>query len=120
MKSKQIEHINEALLVLRHFIDLSARLLPFLDELQRKHKPTISEIVDKKKILDVYRNYQFDTRTSEMLLNSNILELIQNTFENAEQEAQNGRRRRRSNRALRRFLQEHERLSQNWGRIDAN
>ncbi len=116
---QQIQNINEALLVLRHFIRLSARLLPFLDELQRKDKPSIQEIIDRKRILEVYRNYQFDIRTSEILLNSNVLELIQNTFENADRTFPAGKR-RRQNRSLGLFLEEHRRLNENWEIADAN
>ena len=119
MKAQQISHVNEALMVLRHFINLSAKLLPFLDELQRKKSPTASENTDRLKIIDVYRSYNFYTRTSEMLLNSNVLELIKHSFENITSD-QVVRRRHKSNRTLTSFLLEYKRLKENWGDVDAN
>lgn len=120
MTSQQIGNINEAVLVLRHFINLSARLLPFLEELQQKQHPTVKEMVDRSRIIDVYQNYRFDTRTSEMLLDSNVLELIKESFENISSQTNLYRSRGRTNRKLRSFLQEHRRLREKWDLIDAN
>lgn len=119
MKAQQITHVNEALLVLRHFIQLSAKLLPFLDELQRKPSPSEKEKIDRLKIIDVYKNYNFDTRTSELLLNSNILELIKHSFENIAHE-NIPHRRRPNNRTLKNFLLEYNRLKENWVDVNAN
>lgn len=119
MRVREIGQINEALLVLRHFIDLSARLLPFLDELQRKRNLSPTEHLNKVKIIDVYQNYSFDTKTSRILLNSDILDMIKESF-SALYQAEAPKRDRKSRRALRKFLSEHKRLQEDWFQIDAN
>lgn len=119
MKVREIGQINEAILVLRHFIDLSARLLPFLDELQRKRNLSPTESINKVRIIDVYENYSFDTKTSKVLLNSDVLDLIKDSFTALQN---SGRREKssKSRRALRKFLHEHKRLQDDWCQIDAN
>ncbi len=119
MKADEIARLNEANLVLRHFVNLSAKLLPFLDELQRKKNPTLQELNNKNKIIDVFENYNFDTRASEMLIGSNILELIKKSFENISQTSyflKPGQH----NRALRQFLNEYHRLNDNWFQNSSN
>lgn len=119
MRSKHINDVNEAILVLRHFIELSAKLLPFLEELECKRVQTIEDRLNKQKIIDVYRNYDFDTNTSVLLMNSNVLELIRDSFDHI-CNAECARKRRNKSQILRRFLSEHERLRENWGWIQAN
>lgn len=119
MTLRQISNLNDATLVLRHFIDLSARLLPFLDELQRKRRPTQKELHDRKRIIDVYENYNFDIHTSKSLLDSNILELIQESFENIT-EYSNSRYSNKARRKLVNFMLEYKRLNDNWGCAIAN
>jgi hypothetical protein len=114
MRPQEINHINEALLVLRHFIDLSAKLLPFLEELNRKDVLTQEEQSNKSKIIEVYQNYEFDTNTSRLLLDSNILELIKETFDAMIST------KRRQHRPMRNFLREHRRLKENWYFAEAN
>lgn len=119
MRVKEISQINQALLVLRHFIDLSARLLPFLHELQRLQHPNKYELQNRLKIIDVYQNYEFDTQTSKVLLNSDVLDLIKNAFASmSECRSRRGLKRSREN--LEKFLEEHERLQNDWNYIDAN
>jgi hypothetical protein len=115
MKAKEINHINEAVLVLRHFIDLSARLLPFLYELEAKRNPTILEKNDKKKIIDVYANYTFDTETSKILINSNILDLIRDSFHGIIYQKSVHKPKH-----LYAFLKEHDRLQNAWEQIESN
>lgn len=119
MKAKEIDKINEANLVLRHFLDLSARLLPFLDELQRKKNPTLEELNNKNKIIDVFENYNFDTKTSEMLLDSDILELIKKSFDHISESSYFLRPSQKNN-ILNKFLNEYRRLSDNWYHISTN
>lgn len=113
MKTRNIEHINHAVVVLRHFIELSSKLLPFLDELNNKH--TLSEIdrQDRDKIIEAYRSYEFDPVTSEALMGSPILFLIRTNFEKLIRN-QNDRR------SMREFTLELNRLRKNWQIIDAN
>jgi hypothetical protein len=113
MKSNNIERINQAVVILRHFVDLSAKLLPFLEEINNKPNPSHLEKEDKEKIIDVYSNYHFDPTTSSMLMNSNILHMIRNAYEKlvASQNA---------NDELQAFHVELNRLRKNWRLIDAN
>ncbi len=119
MKSKHIQNVNEAILVLRHFIELSAQLLPFLEELEKKKRPTADDLVSKQKIIEVYRSYDFDTSTSKVLMNSHILDLIKSSFETISCRESCASRRSRSNK-LRQFLTEHRRLKENWEVIMSN
>lgn len=119
MNVKQINNVNEALLILRHFIDLSAKLLPFLDELDRKRNPTYTEIKNRNKIISVYENYSFDTTTSKTLLNSDILDLIKDTFNSISEKSISAKSNKRNSK-LRMFLMEHRRLQENWFNVEAN
>jgi len=114
MRVNQINQLNEAIIVLRHFIDLSAQLLPFLDELNRIKHPSKSEIINRERIISVYNNHKFDTNTSKMLLHSNILELIKESFDSLL------KNKRGINKDLQSFLNEHNRLTKSWLQIDAN
>ena len=118
MRSKHISDVNEAILVLRHFVELSAKLLPFLDELERKKAPTMHNLKSRDKIIAVYRNYEFDTQTSKVLMNSDVLELIKTSFENICN--RKNRSRKNHSRPLIQFLREHDRLQRNWGIVQAN
>lgn len=118
MRAKHISDVNEAILVLRHFVELSAKLLPFLDELERKKAPTMNDLKSREKIIAVYQNYEFDTETSRVLMNSNVLELIKKSFENISEKK--SRSRKNYSRPLLQFLREHDRLQRNWGLIQAN
>lgn len=118
MRAEHISDVNEAILVLRHFVELSAKLLPFLDELERKKAPTMHDLKSREKIIAVYRNYEFDTQTSRVLMNSDVLELIKKSFENISQRKH--RSKKNYSRPLIQFLQEHDRLQRNWGLIQAN
>ncbi len=113
MKTRNIEHINHAVVVLRHFIELSSKLLPFLEELNNKRNPTQNDLEDKKKIIEAYRSYDFDPTTSEALMGSPILFLIRSNFEKMIGNQQDRR-------TMREFKLELSRLRKNWKRIDAN
>jgi hypothetical protein len=117
MKAKNIHRVNEAVYILRHFIDLSAQLLPFLIELQYNKKPTESDLEDKEKIIDVYQNYNFDKETSKLLMNSSILETIQNSFELIVSKSSS---KDKSKKQLLEFKKEHHRLQKSWQLIDSN
>lgn len=123
MRAKHISDVNEAILVLRHFVELSAKLLPFLDELERKKAPTSNDIQSRNKIIAVYENYEFDTSTSKVLMNSDVLDLIKKSFETIAQRShasRSSRSKRNSAKYLNKFLAEHDRLKRSWGMIQAN
>lgn len=115
MRSNEIGNINEALHVLRHFIDLSARLLPFLYELECRRKLSAVEAFNRDRIRDIYQSHSIDCKTSEHLINSNVLELIMESYE-----ALVSQDRRRKAKHLNRFLSEYERLKFDWEKINAN
>ena len=117
MKAQRIGEMNEAVFVLKHFVNLSARLLPFLEELTRKENPSDSDINDRNKIIAVYRNYSFDTKASKVLINSTILEKIQLAFYAIIQPSDKDLQ---ADLFLADFLEEHERLRETWKRVDAN
>jgi len=114
MQAKKIEQLNDALFILRHFINLSARLLPFLNDLSRKESPSQTEIEDRNKIIKVFMNYHFDTKSSEILMDSEILNVIRKTFGSIVQKSGNAQK------DLQLFLAEHEQLRKKWKFIDAN
>lgn len=113
MKSHKITELNDAVFVIKHFVMLSAKLLPFLDELSQIKNPTFNEQLDKEKIINVYKSNKFDTMTSEVLLNSAILQKINQAF----QAIMNNEP--RENR-LDEFLNEYNKLKQNWKYIESN
>ena len=117
MTARNIQRVNEAVYILRNFIDLSAQLLPFLIELQHSKKLTDSDIEDKEKIIDVYRNYSFDNETSKLLMNSSIMELIETSFNFI---IDSNHSKITSKKYLNEFKKEHKRLRKNWLLIDSN
>ena len=113
MKSRNIEHINHAVVVLRHFIELSSKLLPFLDELNNKRFLTDTDIRDREKIIDAFRSYHFDPDTSQALMGSPVLDLIRTNFERLIVKKNNGKH-------MNEFQAEMHRLRKNWQLIDVN
>ena len=116
MTVKNIQEVNEAIIILRHFIDLSARLLPILYKLDKIASPTEAEIRDKNKILKVFQSYNFETQTSEVLVESNVLELIKQCY----LEIQNNQRSLAKDDSFIAFLEEYNRLKNNWRLIENN
>lgn len=109
LKADQIRQINEANLIIRHFVELSSRLLPFLAELQRKKELSPKEQEDKNKIITVFNSYQFETESSDILINSPVLQIIKDTYRHiisSEPSAMKS--------VLENFQKEFERLEQNW------
>lgn len=118
MSSRAIQQVNDATIVLRHFIELSAKLLPFFNELSKKDKLLPRELEDRKKIIDVFHGYKFDTSTSLILMNSSILESIQKAFEEIEQRIPG--QPSKADEAMQRFYDEHDQLVHNWIHTDNN
>ena len=84
MKSESIAQVNDATVVLRHFIELSAKLLPFFNELSKKEMLMPQEEMNRSKIIEVFSSYKFDTSTSNILMNSTILETITELYKHIE------------------------------------
>lgn len=118
MRSGAIEQVNEATVVLRHFIELSAKLLPFFNELSKKEKLMPREASDRQRIIDVFNGYKFDTSTSLILMNSTILDTIQKTFRQIEMRIPGETS--DADEAIEEFFREHEYLVQDWLKTDNN
>ncbi len=116
MTVKNIQEVNEAVIILRHFIDLSARLLPILYKLDKIAEPTDADIRDKNRILEVFQSYNFETQTSNLLLESNVLELIKQCY----LEIQNNELSLAKDDSFLAFLEEYNRLKNNWRIIENN
>jgi hypothetical protein len=118
IQTSAIQQINEATIVLRHFIELSAKLLPFFNELSKKNILLPQEQNDRDKIIEVYRNYGFDTSTSEILMESDILEIIQQTFRSIEKRTHG--KESESDKLMTIFENKHRQLVINWRQTDIN
>ncbi len=118
IQTSAIQQINEATIVLRHFIELSAKLLPFFNELSKKSTLLPQELSDRNKIIEVYQNYGFDTSTSEILMESDILEIIQQTFRSIEKRCPG--KDSDSDKLMTVFQNKHHQLIQNWRLTDMN
>ena len=113
-----IKKYNEANLVLRHFIQRSARLLPIFAELK------VSGLNDRQSrqnfsaIANLFEHFNFNDETSEHLIDSNILERIRSCFQaiqNADSLSQ-----KEADELLGYFFHEYNRLMQNWMKIELN
>lgn len=118
IQTSAIQQINEATIVLRHFIELSAKLLPFFNELSKKSILLPQELSDRNKIIEVYQNYGFDTSTSEILMESDILKIIQQTFQSIEKRRPG--KECDSDKLMSLFQSKHHQLVQNWKLTDTN
>jgi hypothetical protein len=85
ISSKAIQEINDATIVLRHFIELSAKLLPYFNNLSMKERLLPIEAMDRQKIQAVFQSYTFDTSTSLILMDSKMLDIVKATFSAIEQ-----------------------------------
>lgn len=81
LNSDKIREINDAVLIIKHFVELSSKLLPFLVELYEQEELSEKEEQNKQKILEVFNSYSFDTSSSDILIDSPILDLIKKTYE---------------------------------------
>lgn len=118
IKSSSIQQINEATIVLRHFVELSAKLLPFFNELSKQRKLSLQNLEDRQKIIEVFNNYMFDTNTSRILMDSDILETIQNTFKVIEERKPGIKSKAET--YLNVFKQKHQELILHWNMTDSN
>ena len=80
MQTNSIYTINTALFVMRHFVELSAKLLPYFERITREQTTNDKVILEKEKIQAVYENYDINPTTSKLLMDSNIISLIQKGY----------------------------------------
>jgi len=81
LKTSSIEQVNDALIVLRHFIELNEKLLPILLTLSEKKAKTDKDFAEIRKIRNVFESYRFDIKSSQILMNSFILSYIQGAYQ---------------------------------------
>lgn len=117
MHAHQIKKLNEGIVVMRHFIQLSAQLLPVLHKLSRAKNPSSVEVENRLKIIDVYKSYTFDHNISRILMNSDVLVKIESCFKSTISKRETSYQKRRK---LKDFLREYKRLNQNWQLIESN
>lgn len=116
LKTASIQQVNDALIVLRHFVELNHRLLPLLYALHEKEEPSERDISDIDKIKNVFDSYHFDVNASVVLMNSPILELIRKSYHSIT--AQGELRIAHTN--LHNFKLEFSRLKSSWNEIVSN
>ncbi len=114
----QIRQLNEALLVMKHFVELSAHLLPYLERITRKKRLSKKEKMDKDFVFDVYDNYEVDASTSRILLDSDIIQLILKSYSSLKERNEENELEATYN--LNKFYKEYHRLLQNWNRVEMN
>ncbi len=113
-----IKKYNEVNLVLRHFIQRSARLLPIFAELKTMQSNDGESISQYQAISDLFMQFNYDDATSKHFMNSDILERIRNTFfaiHNADELTAEV-----SDKLLSHFFEEYQRLLNNWSVVELN
>ena len=106
-----------AIHVIQRFVRMSRTLLPLFSDLL--HQERLSESDQRKitRIRDVYDNFKVDPDVSRQLINSDILELIQNSYRwligHKDQSPENC-----SDYSA--FIEESERLMRNWEVAQSN
>lgn len=118
IRSAAIQEINDATIVLRHFIELSAKLLPYFNNLSMKERLLPIEAMDRQKIQAVFQSYSFDTSTSLILMDSTMLDMIKETFGAIAQRIPGENT--VADEMLRTFMNEYEELVVNWNKTANN
>lgn len=112
IKSKNVQLLNSSVYVMRHFVELSAKLLPYYERITRNAPHSIEKIEEKEKIDAVYENYPVSAKSSEFLLGSNIIDLITKIYQNLQNRTAENELKTRL--YLKQFQNEYKRLQQNW------
>ncbi|MEX1191445.1 MAG: hypothetical protein WED10_01350 [Brumimicrobium sp.] len=112
MKSKNIKSLNSAVYVMRHFVELSAKLLPYYERITRNEPHSLDRIEEKEKIDAVYEAYNVNPKTSEFLLGSNIIGLIKKSYNTLKNRSSKDEK--VALKYLNEFKTEYRRLQQDW------
>lgn len=112
----EIEKRNEAVQLLKNFVKLSSVLLPYYAELRRKESLSAYELNEKERLENIYQNYNANTAASIVLINSNILEIIKDTFSSITENPKS----RKSSILLREFNTEWVKLRNDWDQQTLN
>lgn len=116
LNSKSIQQVNDALIVLRHFLELNGKLLPLVFELTYKSDRSKKTEDDIRKIKQVFDSYDYDIESSTVLMDSPILEKIQAAYASIFKRKPE----LNSKDKLNAFLKELHQLQFNWSRTMAN
>lgn len=112
MQTNSIHTINTALFVMRHFVELSAKLLPYFEKITREDPESTRLAKEQEKIQAVYENYDINPSTSKLLMDSNIIALIQQGYN-----AIKNRKKAKDPkvyRLMRAFKKEYKKLQEDW------
>lgn len=112
MEAKNIKSLNTAVYVMRHFVELSAKLLPIYEKVTRDEPHSVHSEYDKKKIDIIYESYDVNPKTSEFLLGSNIISLIKKTYH--ELKNRSAENEKTAQEQLEAFHEEYAKLKQDW------
>jgi hypothetical protein len=112
MRTSNIQTINTAVNVMKHFVELSAKLLPYYEKITRNSSGNLKAQDDQEKIAAVYESYKINPQSSELLLDSNILEIILEGFKSIKRRKEVGEAKVKS--LLTEFHEEYEKLQQRW------
>jgi hypothetical protein len=113
-----IKKYNEANLVLKHFIQRSARLLPIFADLKVNGLTDRESKQNYAAITSLFQHFNYDDETSRHLINSDILERIRNCFQaiyNSDTLSEES-----ADQLLCHFFEEYHRLMQDWMKIELN
>ena len=111
-----IDQINDSVTILKHFIELNNKLLPALYDLKEIECPNEKECLKISKIQQVFNSYGFTPESSEILINSSILQMIYTAYLAISSPAKCYN----SVETLLDFKQEYNRLKKEWKLIQLN
>lgn len=118
MNARAIESVNLAVGVMRHFIELSSKLLPYYERVTRNDSNSPITKAVEKKISSVYEGYNVDPNSSVFLINSEIIGLIQEGYLSIKERKIHGED--QVDYFLKKFTEEYQKLQNKWTTIALN
>lgn len=116
LKSNTIVQVNEALVVLKHFIELNYKVLPELEALIESKSQHPIDLARISKIKTEIESFKFSRKASEILMNSSILEYTKTAYKSIIEEED----RLTKAKKMMLFKSECLRLKKNWRFIQSN
>lgn len=116
LKSNTIVQVNEALIVLKHFIELNFKALPELEALIESKSQHPMDLARISKIKKEIESFKFSRKASEILMNSSILEYTKTAYKSIIEEED----RLTKTKKMMLFKSECLRLRKNWRYIQSN
>lgn len=112
MEVKNIKSLNDAVYVLRHFVELSAQLLPIYDKITATKQANFNLQSEKEKIDRIYSKHKVNPEVGEFLLGSDIITLITKAYNGLKHRNQIDENDVKGN--LEKFTEEYARLKEEW------